>query len=97
MEVSGQLHASVALPQGKSPQNPLDRRLGGPQCRSGHSVEVKNSQPPPEFELRSSDRLAHSQSLYRLSHTDSNKFTDIKKSIPITKICEEPEAQRQQT
>jgi hypothetical protein len=31
--------------QGKRPQCPLDRRLGGPQSRSGHSVEEKNSQP----------------------------------------------------
>jgi hypothetical protein len=34
MEVSGQLHAPAALPQGKSPRYPLDR-LGGPQSRSG--------------------------------------------------------------
>jgi hypothetical protein len=31
MEVSGQLHALAALPQGKSPWYPLDRRLGGPR------------------------------------------------------------------
>jgi hypothetical protein len=35
MEVSGQIHASAALPPGKDPQYPLDRRLGGPQSRSG--------------------------------------------------------------
>jgi hypothetical protein len=46
MEVSGQLHATAALPQGKSPWYPLDRRLGGPQNRSGRDGE-KNSQPPP--------------------------------------------------
>jgi hypothetical protein len=35
-EVSSQLHALGALPPGrKSPQYPLDRRLGGPQNRSG--------------------------------------------------------------
>jgi hypothetical protein len=33
MEVSGQLHAQAALPPGKSPWYPLDRRLGGPQSR----------------------------------------------------------------
>jgi hypothetical protein len=33
---SGQRHASAALyPQGKDPQYPLYRRLGGPQIRSG--------------------------------------------------------------
>jgi hypothetical protein len=29
---------------------PLDRRLGGPQNRSGHGGEEKNSQPPPGIE-----------------------------------------------
>jgi hypothetical protein len=31
----GQFHAPASLPTGKSPQYPLDRRLGGPQSRSG--------------------------------------------------------------
>jgi hypothetical protein len=38
MEVSGQLHDRSLYPQGKSPQYPLDRRLGGPQSRSGHGA-----------------------------------------------------------
>jgi hypothetical protein len=50
MEVSGQLHVLAAYPQGKSPLYPLDRRLGGPQSRSGRSGEEKNSQPPPGIE-----------------------------------------------
>jgi hypothetical protein len=37
-------------PQGKSPRYPLDRRLGGPQSRSGRGGEEKNSQPLPELE-----------------------------------------------
>jgi hypothetical protein len=37
-------------PQGKSPLYPLDRRLGGPQSRSGRGGEDKNSQPPPGIE-----------------------------------------------
>jgi len=37
-------------PQGKRPQYPLDRRLGGTQGRSGHGGEEKNFQPPPEIE-----------------------------------------------
>jgi hypothetical protein len=36
--------------QGKSPRYPLDRRLGGPQSRSGRGGEEKNSNPPPEIE-----------------------------------------------
>jgi hypothetical protein len=36
MGVSGQRHAPAALyPRGKKPRYPLDRRLGGPQSRSG--------------------------------------------------------------
>jgi hypothetical protein len=27
----------------------LDRRLGGPQIRSGRDGEEKNTKPPPEF------------------------------------------------
>jgi hypothetical protein len=37
-------------PQGKRPQYPLDRRLGGLQSRSGCGGEEKNSQPPPGIE-----------------------------------------------
>jgi hypothetical protein len=45
MEVNDQLHAPEALPQGKSPWYPMDRRLGGPQSRSGRVGEEKNSEP----------------------------------------------------
>jgi hypothetical protein len=35
--VSGQRHAPAALyTRGEDPQHPLDRKLGGPQIRSGH-------------------------------------------------------------
>jgi hypothetical protein len=34
MEISGKLHSPPALPPGKSPWFPLDRRLGGPQIQS---------------------------------------------------------------
>jgi hypothetical protein len=37
-------------PHGKSPWYLLDRRLGGPQSRSGRSGEKKNSQPLPGLE-----------------------------------------------
>jgi hypothetical protein len=50
--VSDQLHVPAALPARKeSPWYPLDRRLGGPQSRSGHSGgEEKNCQPPQGIE-----------------------------------------------
>jgi hypothetical protein len=54
MEVSGQLHTLAALPPGKGCQ--LDRRLGGPQSRSGRGGEEKNFQHSPGNEPRSSDR-----------------------------------------
>jgi len=47
MEMSGQPRAPAALRQGRNPWYPLDRRLGGPQNRSGHGGEEKNSQPLP--------------------------------------------------
>jgi hypothetical protein len=50
MEVSGQLHAPAAFPQGKSRWYPLDRRLGGPQSSSGRDGKEKNSQPQPGLE-----------------------------------------------
>jgi hypothetical protein len=34
-------------PQGKSHLYSFERRLGGPQSRSGRGSEEKNSQPPP--------------------------------------------------
>jgi len=43
MEVSGQLNASAALPQGKSPPYPFKRKLDGPQSRSGRGCEEKKS------------------------------------------------------
>jgi len=48
--MSGQLHTSAALFPGKQPRYPLDRRLGGPQSRSGRGGEEKNPQPLPGLE-----------------------------------------------
>jgi hypothetical protein len=53
------------FPRGKSPLYPLDRRLGGPQSRSGRHGEVKILAP-------TGTRPAHSQSLYRLSYRGSD-------------------------
>jgi hypothetical protein len=47
MEVSGQLHALAALPLDMSTQNPLEKRMDGPQSWFGHSGEEKNSIIPP--------------------------------------------------
>jgi len=42
--LDGQLHAPSALPPRKEPWYPLDKRMGGPQSRSGSCREEKNSQ-----------------------------------------------------
>jgi hypothetical protein len=43
LDGSGQLHALSALPPGEtSPRYPLDRRLGGPQSRSGRCRDEGN-------------------------------------------------------
>jgi hypothetical protein len=50
MEMSGQLHASAALPPGKEPLVPIGGRLGGHQSRYGRSGKEKNFQPLPGLE-----------------------------------------------
>jgi hypothetical protein len=40
-ELSSQLHDLSALPPGKSPRCALERRLDGPQSRSGRYGEIK--------------------------------------------------------
>jgi hypothetical protein len=52
MEVSGQLHAPAALPQGKSPQYSLDRRLGGPRAVLDAAVKRKIRSPRRESNPR---------------------------------------------
>jgi hypothetical protein len=59
MDVICQLHTPAALP-GKSPCYPLDRRLSGPQTRSGRGSEEKNSQSPPGIDPLNPDRPASS-------------------------------------
>jgi hypothetical protein len=60
MEVSGQLHDTAALFQGKSPRYPLDRRLGGPQSCSGRGVEKKIPTSSPPWKPQISHRLTSS-------------------------------------
>jgi hypothetical protein len=52
MEVSGQLHDPAALPPGKSPWYPRDRRLGGPHCHSGRGGIEKIPNPYRESNPR---------------------------------------------
>ena len=62
MGVGGQRHAPAALHPGKT-RNPLYRRLGGSQGRSGR---VRKISPPNA--IPSPDRPARSESLHRLSY-----------------------------
>jgi hypothetical protein len=60
--VGGQRHAPAALPPGRT-RYPLCRRLGGLHPRSGQVWKIL----PPTV-IRSPDRPAHSESLYRLRY-----------------------------
>jgi len=61
MEVSGQLHAPVVLPPGKSPWYLMDRRLGGHHSQSGHSGEEKYSQPLPGIKPYNPDPIINNE------------------------------------
>ena len=63
MGVGGQRHAPTALPPGKT-RYTLYRRLGGLQGRSGRLWKLS----PPPTGIRSPDRPARSELLYRLSY-----------------------------
>jgi hypothetical protein len=62
--------------QGKSPWYPLDRKLGGPQSRSGRGGEEKNSQPLPGLEPPIVQPAAkrHTTELLRLLLSQSNCY-----------------------
>jgi hypothetical protein len=66
--VGGQHHAAAALPPGKT-RYQLLRRLGGPRARSGRVRKIS-----PATGIRSPDRPARSESLYRLSYPDPPCF-----------------------
>jgi len=60
--VGGQRHAPAVLPPGKT-RYPLCKRLDEPRGRSGQVRKIS-----PHTEIRSTDRPARSESLYRLSY-----------------------------
>jgi hypothetical protein len=53
LDGNGQLHASL-YPRGRNPRHELDRRLGGPQSRSGRCEVERNHLPLPGIEPRPS-------------------------------------------
>ena len=82
MEVGGQLHASAALPLGKA-RYPLDKRLGGPQGRSGRVWKIS-----PPTGIRSPDRPARNESLYRPNYPplQCSKFNRHFHPVPKTRV-----------
>jgi hypothetical protein len=46
VEVSSQLYDPAVLPPGKERRYPFDRRMGGPQSRSGRGGEEKSITTP---------------------------------------------------
>ena len=82
MWVGGQHHAPPALPAGNT-RYPLYRRLGGPQGRSGRLRKIL-----PPTGIRSPDRPARSESLYRLSYPSPLSKHSIVKKNPLK--CNRP-------
>jgi hypothetical protein len=70
--MSDQLHASAALPPGKEPQYPLDRRLGGPGAGLD-DMEKKIFLTIPGLKLHPLNHPARSQSLYRIGYHGSSR------------------------
>jgi hypothetical protein len=75
------LTALPPSPQGKSPRYQLDRRLGGPQNRSGRCGKQKNL----ELVESNAGRRTRSSSLYRQSSRD---FSDAAKAAELMLVQE---------
>ena len=74
----------AALSPGKT-RYPLYRRLGGPQGRSGRVRKIS----PPRTGIRSPDRRARSESLYRLSYPGSHINQPCKQHNTHSSVCTE--------
>jgi hypothetical protein len=81
-------HRSLYL-QGKSPWYPLDRRLGGPQSRSGRGGEEKNSQCSPGLEpplIQSVAQRHTTKSSQLLEETVHSYILDIQQRSNVRRI-----------
>ena len=84
MGMDSQRYAPAALPPGKT-RFSLRRRLDGPQGQSGR---VRKKSPPTG--IRSPDRPARSESLYRLSYLGSpDSLCNLDNIIPNDKMASE--------
>jgi hypothetical protein len=79
----GPFHAPAALPRGKRPLYPLDRRLSGPRNLSGRGGEKKNSQPLPGLEPPIIQPISqrYTTELTRLLDCSLNKLIFLNKKI----------------
>jgi hypothetical protein len=80
MEVSGQLHAPAALPQGKNPWFPLDRRLRGPRAGLDRMVKRKIPTLCRDSSLRSSSPQLSAIALNYLERRNFDEETSWKAS-----------------
>lgn len=71
MELSGYLHVPASLPSRKEPQYLLDKRLGGPQWRSGRCGEERSPVLPGIEAGRPAHRLPNIKSEVKM--TESNE------------------------
>jgi hypothetical protein len=78
MKGNGQLHSPAALPPGKEPRYPLDKRLSGPQSRSRRCGEEKSSLPGIERRF-SGHQLCNLEILTELSRLEEWKEERAKK------------------
>jgi len=91
MEVNGQLHAPVALPQGKEPRYPFDRKLGGPQVRifSVKVVTLQNARRPYNM-----GDVSNRTRMRRDFHTETrallNVLTHVLLGLRVSQIREPP-------
>jgi hypothetical protein len=82
VEASGEFHAPAALPPGKSPRYPLDRRLRGLQSRSGRHGEVKILTPTgTRTWLSSPQPVAIPTTLSRLRYLSEEAEKNLRKTI----------------
>jgi hypothetical protein len=66
MEVSGQLHTPATLSWGKTPQYPMEWRLGGPQGQYGCNDKEKNPFPAPAGNQTTTLTIAYNTALHSI-------------------------------
>jgi hypothetical protein len=90
--VSGQLHAPAALPPGKELRYPLDRRLGGPQSRSGrrgeHSWPYRDLNPEPSVVQPVASRYTDNATKINLIYTGPTNFSRLFNFEPLHSIIQ---------